>query len=127
MLAEGNVCATIAVSDLAKGKEFYGGVLGLEQVDENPGGVTFKSGDKSSLFVYQSEFAGSNKATCAAWQVDDVKGTVAELKSKGVVFESYPDMPMTTWDGDVAKMDGADWLGAWFKDPDGNIFSLGNM
>jgi catechol 2,3-dioxygenase-like lactoylglutathione lyase family enzyme len=126
MLAGSNVCATVAVSDLAKGKEFYGGTLGLKQVDENPGGVTYKSGD-SSLFIYESEFAGSNKATSAAWQVSDVKATVAELKGKGVEFETYPDMPMTTWDGEVAKMEGGDWEGAWFKDPDGNIFSFGNM
>ena len=54
MLSEGTVFATLAVSDMEVAKEFYGGTLGLVEVDENPGGVTYTSGD-GKLFVYQSE------------------------------------------------------------------------
>ncbi len=124
MLGEGTVYATIAVKDINKAKEFYGGTLGLEQADENPGGVTYKSGS-SRVFVYPSQYAGTNQATCAAWEVSDIEATVNELKAKGVSFEQYDNMPETTREGDIHVM--GDMKAAWFKDPDGNILSIGNM
>jgi catechol 2,3-dioxygenase-like lactoylglutathione lyase family enzyme len=42
MPGEGTVVATIAVSDMASGKDFYGSKLGLKQLEENPGGVTYE-------------------------------------------------------------------------------------
>lgn len=122
MLAEGRVFATIAVSDIGHAKEFYGGTLGLQQADENPGGVTYESGG-GRLFVYQSPTAGTNQATSAAWGVSDLVGTVEELKSKGIVFEHYDGMP-GEWQGDIMVVD--DMKAAWFKDPDGNILSVGS-
>ena len=56
-LATGTVFATLAVSDIEAGKEFYGGILGLQQIDENPGGVTYESGT-GKLFVYVAPTAG---------------------------------------------------------------------
>lgn len=123
MLAESPVAATIAVKDIESAKAFYGGTLGLKQTDENPGGVTFGNG-ATGLFIYPSEFAGTNQATYATWRVNDVDATAEELKNKGVTFEHY-DMPETTWEGDIAVM--GPMRGAWFKDPDGNILSLVNM
>ncbi len=123
MLAEGKVFATIAVNDIEKGKEFYGGTLGLKQVDENPGGVTYESGG-SRLFVYQSPTAGSGQATCASWEVADVEAAVSELSDKGVVFEHY-DLPGMTLEGDIHAM--GPMKAAWFKDPDGNILNVANM
>jgi catechol 2,3-dioxygenase-like lactoylglutathione lyase family enzyme len=123
MLADSTVTPTIAVKDIEVAKNFYGGALGLKQVDENPGGVTYQSGN-SKLFVYPSQVAGTNQATYAAWMVDDVEAVVAGLKGKGVTFERY-ELPDTTWDGDIASM--GPIKSAWFKDPDGNILSVGNM
>lgn len=123
MLGNGKVCTTIAVKDLAVAKEFYGGVLGLQQVDENQGGVLFASAE-GRVFVYESQYAGSNQATYASWDVEDVVATVSGLKEKGVNFEHY-DMPETTWEGDVAVM--GEMRSAWFKDPDGNILAVNNV
>jgi catechol 2,3-dioxygenase-like lactoylglutathione lyase family enzyme len=125
MLGEGKVTATIAVSDIAKGKEFYGGTLELKQVDENPGGVTYECGGGTSIFVYPSQYAGSNQATCASWTVSDVAAVVADLEGKGVNFEQYDDLPGTTRDGNLHKMDAE--TAAWFKDPDGNILAISSM
>jgi catechol 2,3-dioxygenase-like lactoylglutathione lyase family enzyme len=114
----------VAVRDLAKGKEFYGGTLGLQQVDENPGGVAYRCGT-GQMFVYQSDTAGSGKATAACWLVPDVAAAVDELKEKGITFEHY-DFPGMELHGDVhSMMDGAAQA-AWFKDPDGNILSINN-
>jgi catechol 2,3-dioxygenase-like lactoylglutathione lyase family enzyme len=124
MLKDSNVGAVIAVKDLQKAKEFYEGKLGLE-VDEkdngDPSGVLYKSGS-SNLFIYPSEFGGTNKATAAAWNVDDVPAIVEDLKSRGVTFEHYPDMPEVTLEGDVHVM--GEMKAAWFKDPDGNILNI---
>lgn len=121
MISDGRVFASVAVKDQAKGKEFYGGKLGLKQVDENPGGVTYESGG-GRIFVYPSQTAGSGQATVAFWEVSDFDETVTELKSKGIELESY-DMP--GMDPETHVMTMGDMKAAWFKDPDGNILGIG--
>jgi catechol 2,3-dioxygenase-like lactoylglutathione lyase family enzyme len=58
--------ATIAVKDIAKAKTFYGQKLGLKPAKEmdEEGVVTCRSGN-STIVVYESDFAGTNKATSA--------------------------------------------------------------
>lgn len=120
MLSDKDVCATIAVSDLDRAEQFYGGVLGLEVVKDGGGGAFYKSGS-SGVYIYPSGTAGTNKATYAAWSVDDVDGTVKALKEKGVKFEQYDNLPGER-DGDVHIMGPV--KSAWFTDPDGNILNI---
>jgi catechol 2,3-dioxygenase-like lactoylglutathione lyase family enzyme len=122
MLANYDVMAHAAVKDLQKAKEFYEGVLGFSngEDDEVGGGTTYKSGN-SRFYIYESQFAGTNQATGASWNVDDIAAVVDELKTKGVVFEQY-DIPGTTREGDIHMM--GPIKVAWFKDPDGNIFAV---
>jgi catechol 2,3-dioxygenase-like lactoylglutathione lyase family enzyme len=121
MLENQNAVANLAVKDLNLAKKFYEGTLGLTPVaSEGDELIVFKSGD-STMNVYRSEYAGTNKATAVTWEVDDVEAAVDELKSKGIKFEHY-DLPNTTRNGDVhvcGKM-----KVAWFKDPDGNILNI---
>jgi catechol 2,3-dioxygenase-like lactoylglutathione lyase family enzyme len=124
MLSDGDVIATVAVSDIAKGKDFYGAKLGLEEMMENGGGVGYKVG-AGQLFVYVSPTAGSGEATAAFFRVDDVRTVVSELAAKGIEFEHY-EMPGTTLEGDVHVMDGSEMTAAWFKDPDGNVLGVGD-
>ena len=126
MLGDKTAAATVAVKDMEVAKKFYEETLGLKKEMEAPGGggTMYKSGD-SSVFVYQSEFAGSNKATAVTWGVGgDLDKIVADLKAKGVAFEHY-DMPGITREGDVHVM--GELKAAWFKDPDGNILNLVNQ
>ncbi len=124
MLGDAIVSPSVAVSDMERAKKFFGESLGLKVDSENPGGVVYKCG-ASRLFVYQSQYAGTNKATYAGWIVDDVPAVAEELKSKGVSLEHYPDMPGVKLEGDVHKM-GDNFMAIWFTDPDGNIFSVTN-
>lgn len=124
MLGGNDVCATIGVKDLAAAEKYYSEVLGLEKGMTGVGGTFFKSGG-SGVFVYPTEFAGTNQSTYASWLVEDVDAVVEELKSKGVSFEHYEGMPDTTLEGDVHVM--GDMRAAWFKDPDGNILNLVNQ
>jgi len=123
MIADGKVVASIAVSDIDKGKKFYGETLGLKQVDENPGGVTYDCGG-NQLFVYPSPTAGSGQATCAFFEVSDFDESVDDLKNKGIELESY-DMP--GMDKETRVMTMGDMKAAWFKDTDGNILGVGSV
>jgi len=122
MLGATNAIATIAVKDLKQARAFYEGVLGLRVKDaQGSEAITFESGI-SSVIVYRSEYAGTNKATAINWMLgDDIEQVVASLREKGVKFEHY-EMPGLTQKGDVHVF-GA-FKTAWFKDPDGNILAL---
>lgn len=123
MLSDNDVCAVVAVKDMTAAAKFYGETLGLSVGMESPGGTFYTSG-KTGIFVYPSEFAGTNKATAAAWNVKDVEGAVADLKAKGVSFEHY-DLPGAMLEGDVHVM--GELKAAWFTDPDGNILNIVNQ
>ena len=76
----------------------------------------------TTLNVYTSRYAGTNKATAVTWTVGDkIEETVRALKAKGVTFEHY-DMPGMKVEGDIHI--GGDMKVAWFKDPDGNILNV---
>jgi catechol 2,3-dioxygenase-like lactoylglutathione lyase family enzyme len=121
MLGDYDALATIAVKNLAAARKFYEGKLGFKVVHtEGDQAVTYKSGN-SQLLVYQSQFAGTSKATAATWMVKDVEALVKDLKSKGIAFEHY-NMPGMTLKGDVHVA--GPRKNAWLKDPDGNILAL---
>jgi catechol 2,3-dioxygenase-like lactoylglutathione lyase family enzyme len=114
--------ATIAVTDIDRAKKFYGEILGFKVLDDRSDGTTYQAGQGSWFLVYPSQFAGTNKATYMSFEVDDLDAAAKELRDRGIVFEEY-DMPgLKTVDG-IAEIQGV--RGAWFKDPDGNILSVG--
>jgi len=125
MLGDKEAVATLAVKDLAAARKFYEGTLGLQPVDtQGSEAVTYRSG-KSTVIVYRSQFAGTNKATAANWLVGkDIDNIVAGLAERGVPFEDY-DIPQMTRTGHIHSA--GDFKAAWFKDPDGNIIALMNM
>ncbi len=120
MLSDNNAIATVGVKNLEKSKEFYERTLGLTKLMENDEVLAFKSGT-STLFVYRSPYAGTNKATAVTFVTEEVDDVVQVLKGRGVTFEHY-DLPKMTRQGDIHVV-GA-MRTAWFKDPDGNIFSV---
>ena len=121
-LSNADAAVNLAVTDVARARDFYGGVLGLSETGrQGEQLVSYRSGS-SLLFVYKSEYAGTNKATAMSWLVGgDVDAIARTLKAKGVAFEHY-DMPGMQLEGDVHV--GHGMRVAWFKDPDGNILSL---
>jgi len=123
-LAGCRVEPTIAVSDMAKAREFYEGKLGLSGARDLPdGGVRYESGNGTSVHIYPSpRNAGRTEATIAHWDVADTEATVRELTEKGVAFEHY-DLPgLKTDDRGIAVLGSVKV--AWFKDPDGNTLSI---
>ncbi|HEY0585269.1 MAG TPA: VOC family protein [Pseudoduganella sp.] len=122
MIADKDAIAMIAVKDLAAAGRFYEDVLGMQKLDSPEEQVlVFRSGS-TRINVYQSQYAGTNKATTVTWNVgSEIEAVAAKLKAKGVKFEHY-DMPGLTLEGDVHV--GGHMKVAWFKDVDGNILSI---
>ncbi|MGA6922097.1 MAG: VOC family protein [Nitrososphaeraceae archaeon] len=124
MLGDKDAAANIAVKNLERARKFYEDTLGLTHIgSEGQEVIIFKSGN-TLINVYQSQYAGTNKATAVTWVVgQDVESFVQQLKARGIAFEHY-DMPGVTRNGDVHVAD--DMKVAWFKDPDGNILNIAN-
>lgn len=126
MLRDKSSSAIVAVSDMASARTFYRDVLGLQLAREEMEDVlVFRTGD-TSLVVYVSDAAGTNRANAVVWDVgDEIDDIAADLKRKGVTFEHYRGMPAVQLDGDI-HVSGSMRM-VWFKDPDGNILHLNNM
>lgn len=125
MLGNKQPMASVAVRNLDTARRFYEDKLGLtpKSGEHEPTTITYQCGG-ASLFVYQSENAGTNKATAVTWNAgSDVDEIARALKAKGVAFESY-DIPDGSKEGDVYIL-GRVRI-AWFKDPDGNIHAIVN-
>jgi catechol-2,3-dioxygenase len=124
LLGTKDATATIAVKNLDSAKEFYGGKLGLAPADSRQSEVLIFNSGHTTVLVYKSQYAGTNKATAATWIVgDELEDIVQALKSKGVRFEQY-DMPGMKREGDIHVA--GNTKAAWLKDPDGNILGLVN-
>ena len=123
-LSDSQVIPTVAVSDIERAREFYEGTLGLSGGEEEAdGGVSYPCGG-TAIHIYPSaDNAGKSPATLAAFQVDDVEGAVDEMIAAGITFEQYDMDPIKTDEKGIAHF--GDSAGAWFKDPDGNIFAIG--
>jgi predicted enzyme related to lactoylglutathione lyase len=121
MLKNAAIVPYIPVSDMARARKFYEQKVGLKPKEEYAGGVIYECGKSSWAFMYPSAGAGTSKASTAFWAVDDVAAEVAELKSRGVVFEEY-DMPGIKTVNSIATAGGAKT--AWFKDSEGNILAI---
>jgi catechol 2,3-dioxygenase-like lactoylglutathione lyase family enzyme len=129
MLKPRSVATRLPAQDLNRARAFYAEKLGLEPSEERPGGLLYRcAGAEFGLF--ESAGASPGTFTQMGWTVDDIDATVAELRSRGVVFEEY-DLPgLTTVNGiaDIAgnyPSKGSGERAAWFRDSEGNMLGIG--
>jgi len=113
----------LPVSDLDRAVAWYQGHLGAEPSETDEDGALFECGGGTSFFVYESQFAGTNKGTALMLQVDDFDAAFSDLRSGGVSFEEYDFGEFKTVDGVMTSPGGR--RSAWFKDLDGNIIGMG--
>ena len=73
----------------------------------------------SSLFPSSGRSTGA--LTQAGWRTDDIEAVVADLKSRGVVFEEY-DLPGFRTVNSIATT--GPIRAAWFKDSEGNLLGI---
>ena len=129
MLADARVSTRLPAKDLARARRFYSEKLGLEPVEERPGGLRYQCGG-SSFALFESAGSASGTHTQMAFEVDDIKATVATLRARGVVFQEYDAPGLTTVNGvaDIAgnyPSKGIGERGAWFSDSEGNLLGVG--
>lgn len=129
MLAQGHVATRLPAQDLDRARRFYSEKLGLDPIEERPGGLLYQCGN-GYFALFQSAGTASGTHTQMGWEVTDLADIVTTLRSRGVVFEEY-DMPgLKTRDG-IATIDGnypskgRGEYGAWFKDSEGNMLGIG--
>ncbi|HEY8136132.1 MAG TPA: VOC family protein [Candidatus Limnocylindrales bacterium] len=120
MLNDAMIVATIPVTDLDVSLPFYRDALGLAVLDEGPFACRLGAGSTQlSIFKRPPVERGH---TMAHFEVRDMDAAVADLKSRGVVFEEYESGPIATTNSIANYAPGM--RGAWFKDPDGNVLGL---
>jgi predicted enzyme related to lactoylglutathione lyase len=120
MLQDSPMYAYIPAKDLARARSFYEQKLGLKPKEVTDSGVAYEFGGRTGCFLYPTSNAGTSQASQAFWQVDDIEREVAELRARGVDFETY-DMPGQQSNG-IMTAGGA--KAAWFKDSEGNIMAV---
>jgi catechol 2,3-dioxygenase-like lactoylglutathione lyase family enzyme len=129
MLENGHVATRLPVQDMQRAKAFYAEKLGLEPVEERPGGLLYRCAS-GEFALFESTGASSGTFTQMGWSVDDVVATVAELRGRGVVFEQV-DVPGLTTVNDIAEVAGnypsrgSGEKAAWFRDSEGNMLGIG--
>jgi catechol 2,3-dioxygenase-like lactoylglutathione lyase family enzyme len=130
MLGNARVATRIPVQDLQRARAFYSEKLGLEPIEERPGGLLYRCAS-GEFALFESGGTSAGTFTQMAWEVDDLDTVVNELRSRGVVFEEYDFPGLATVDG-IAEVEGnypskggKGERAAWFKDSEGNMLGIG--
>ena len=122
MLKFNRSMATIPTQDIKRARQFYEQKLGLTPREEGQdGSVEYQTGDTTFL-LFPSMGKASGDHTQLGLDVEDIKATADELKSRGVTLEEYDYPDFKTNHGIVDLPDGSH--GAWFKDTEGNLIAL---
>ena len=130
VLNNARIEARIPTRDLTRARRWYAEKLGLEPVEERPGGLRYRCG-AGSFVLFASTGVASGDHTQMAWEVDDIEAVVHRLRSRGVVFEEVDVPGLRTVDG-IAEVEGnypsSGGVGeraAWFRDSEGNLLGIG--
>jgi catechol 2,3-dioxygenase-like lactoylglutathione lyase family enzyme len=130
VLSRARAATRLPAQDLERARRFYADVLGLEPVDERPGGLLYRCGG-TEFVVFRSTGASPGTFTQMGFEVDDLEAVVAELRRRGVVFEDVDAPGFRTRDG-IAEIEGhypskgaRGERAAWFRDSEGNLLGIG--
>ncbi len=120
MLEGATAHATLPALDMARATQFYTEKVGAVPRESTEGGAFFSVGD-SMFSIYPTPNPTRGGHTQMGLRVPDARAAVAELRSRGVVFEEYDFPGLKTVDG-IADVPGGS--AAWFKDTEDNTIGL---
>jgi catechol 2,3-dioxygenase-like lactoylglutathione lyase family enzyme len=129
-LQDSHVAARLPAQDLARARKFYAEKLGLDPIEERPGGLRYRCGE-GWFALFESSGSPSGAHTQMAFEVDDIEATVRELRGRGVEFLQYDEPGLKTVDdiafveGNYPSTGGAGERAAWFRDSEGNLLAIG--
>jgi catechol 2,3-dioxygenase-like lactoylglutathione lyase family enzyme len=122
MLKERDIIAVLPAKDIARARDFYRDVLGLEPSDAmDEENLLYRCGNGTAFLLYQTDNAGTAKNTQMGWGTDNLEADVEDLRGRGVVFEEYDFPGLKTENGIATTPVGK---AAWFTDSEGNILNL---
>ena len=104
---------TLPSTDVARAAAFYRSLGLIQIVEELPGYVRFECPDGDATFsIHRVDESPALSATVVYFECADLDRTVAELRERGIRFDTEPrDQPWL-------------WREAYLKDPDGNVVCL---
>lgn len=120
MLGTEKLVAFVGIRDPARAKAFYGDVLGLALVSEDPFALVFDAHGTMLRVSIVPEIAAA-RYTVLGWDVTDIAATAKQLGDLGVKLERFEGLQqdeLGIWDSPSGARVG------WFKDPDDNILSI---
>src|SRR3954453_12049527 len=130
MLQQARMAPRLPAQALERARRWYAEKLGLEPVDERPGGLLYRIAS-CDFALFASAGASPGTFTQMGFEVDDIDATAAELKARGVVFEEV-DVPGLETVGGIADIEGnypsknaRGERGGWFRDSEGNLLGIG--
>jgi hypothetical protein len=124
VLGNSRVHPVLLSTDLVQTREFYHDKLGLEILVENEHAIEFRCGGGTKLAVTKSTTGTADSQTQLGWEVEDLRGELDELRSRGVIIEEY-DLPGLKTENGIADM-GFAWM-AWIVDPGKNALAISQL
>lgn len=122
MFKDSHAFSSFSVNDLAKAKDFYTGILGLEVKDDTEMGfLTLNFSGRGKVMIYPKDNHQPATFTVLNFPVDDVEKAVDQLTTKDIKFEHY-DKSFGQDEKGISREMGPEI--AWFTDPAGNILSV---
>ena len=120
MLGSMDIVAFVPITEGARARAFYEGVLGLRFVKDDGFAIVF---DANGIMIRAAKMKEVKPAqyTVLGWQVPDIDKLVRALREKGAHFEIFgffKQDELGIWTAPTGDKV------AWFKDPDGNILSV---
>src|SRR3954465_16006201 len=91
MLTDNPLVAFVGTTDRARAKEFYGLILGLKLLREEPVALAYEC-NGTALRVVDVDKVGGAPYTVLGWSVKDAGKKVAELVERGVEIIQYDDL-----------------------------------
>ena len=130
MLSDAHVATRLPAQDLDRARRFYAEKLGLEPVDQRPGGLLYRCG-AGEFALFASAGASPGTFTQMAFEVEDLDAVVRALTARGVKLQEF-DLPGLKTAGGVAEVAGnypskraSGERAAWFRDSEGNLLGVG--
>ena len=113
--------AKLPARDVERARAFYAQRLNLTPFGEHNSHLFYEVGG-SRFMVYPSSGAASGTHDQIGFVVEDLKSTVATLRSNGVIFEEYEPPPGASVTDGIMDFGGV--KAAWFKDSEVNLINI---
>ena len=123
--------ARLPAQDLERARAWYADKLGLEPVEERPGGLRYLV-NGIEFALYESAGKSDGSFTQFGFTVSDIEEAAASLRERGVKLEEYDIPGLTTRDG-IAEIEGnypskgRGERACWFRDSEGNLIGMGEI